>query len=406
MPLRVTALAPGPFMRQHLLDVGGMDYVQAIFRSYKAHLRAAGVKHLPSRKAMDIYIWICNKLGLIVFDHAEASGLWNGVTVPPEGYVRESRPQAPSPRHYYRIAKPDATQWEKLGMSYRLWKGLPKPVRKPRVKAPVEPIPPPIVEAAPAEPRKPGRPRKTPLEVPATAPPPAPAPSIDDVISNLQGIPDETKKAVTLRRLEAAIERLTPQQVDAIEGLDEVKKAMVDYTFIKKPGMTPEEFVEEKQAAWTEIEEALEALSGEEAPTLPPAPTPAPTPTRAPARRPRATPAVDIAVYEQRYTDIRDQAIALADNPTIETLDTFRERLQALLVEVNNVQARAKGPAGERLGAMGSRLADGLRDIETAIILAGGLARETLITRRRSLQRGVQTAVNVLMTNLPPLSEF
>ncbi|KKM22503.1 hypothetical protein LCGC14_1624740, partial [marine sediment metagenome] len=105
MPLRLTAKGPGEFMRDHLVDAGGMDYPQSIHKAYKAYLRDRGFRNGASRASMSKYIWLANQLGLIAFDHAEPPEYWNavedGVEVPPE-YVRESRPHAPSPRHYYR----------------------------------------------------------------------------------------------------------------------------------------------------------------------------------------------------------------------------------------------------------------------------------------------------------------
>jgi len=158
-------------MRQHLVDVGGMDFVQGIFKQYKNHLKSAGIKPLPSRGAMDKYIWMANKLGLIVFDHAAEVAYWDGLqdgVEPAPGYIRESRPQAPSPRHYYRIINPQDPRWDNLEGSYRVSVGLPRvAVRKPK---PVVEAPAPPVEVAPP-PRKPGRPPKVaPIEV---APKPA-----------------------------------------------------------------------------------------------------------------------------------------------------------------------------------------------------------------------------------------
>ena len=162
MPVRVLAKPPGEFMRDHMVAAGGMDYPQAMFKAYKAHLKSVGLKDGCSRESWSRYIWLANRLGLIVFDHAEASAYWNGVVDGvdvPTGYERESRPQAPSPRHYYKITDPTDGRWIRLEASYRESIGFevpppaPRPVPKPPKvkKAPPKPKPPP----EPKPPRKP-----------------------------------------------------------------------------------------------------------------------------------------------------------------------------------------------------------------------------------------------------------
>ncbi len=136
MPLRLTAKGPGEFIRDHLVDAGGMDYPQSIHRAYKAYLRDRGFRNGASRASVSKYIWLANKLGLVAFDHAEAVEYWNGVVdgaEPLPEYVRESRPHAPSPRHYYRILDPADPRWIRLEASYRESIGLEVPaVPKPR----------------------------------------------------------------------------------------------------------------------------------------------------------------------------------------------------------------------------------------------------------------------------------
>jgi len=161
MPIRVRAKPPGEFIRDHLVSVGGIDYPQSIHRAYKAYLKAQGFKNGASRGTMSKYIWLANKMGLIQFDHAEASAYWNaiedGVEVPAD-YVRESRPQAPSPRHYYRIIDPTDDRWIRLEASYRESIGIEVPPMMPR-----PPIRPPKVEKPPPKlkpPPKPKPPRK------------------------------------------------------------------------------------------------------------------------------------------------------------------------------------------------------------------------------------------------------
>lgn len=165
MPVRVRALPPGEFIRDHLVDVGGVDFVQSIYNAYKDYLKAQGLRDGISRATMSNYIYLANRLGLVVFDHAEASERWgsviDGVTVP-RGYVREARPQAPSPRHYYRIVDPADPRWVRLQASYRQSIGLPVPPMFPRV--PIRPpAPPPSVEEVPP-------PKKPPVKKPPRKP--------------------------------------------------------------------------------------------------------------------------------------------------------------------------------------------------------------------------------------------
>jgi hypothetical protein len=136
MPVRVKAKPPGEFIRDHLVDVGGVDYVQGIHREYKKYLKAQGLDHTSCRETMSKYIWLAKKLGLVVFDHAETPAYWDavveGVRVP-ANYNPGGRPRAPSPRHYYRIVNEDLDIWLRLEASYRESIGIPVPPPFPRV---------------------------------------------------------------------------------------------------------------------------------------------------------------------------------------------------------------------------------------------------------------------------------
>jgi len=183
MPVRVRAIPPGEFIRNHLRDVGGVDYVQATFRAYKSYLLASGMRNGTSRETMSKYFWLANKLGLIVFDHAEPSAYWNaqvdGVRVT-KAYRRESRPRAPSPRHYYRLIDENDPRWIRLEASYRESIGIPVPPPFPRVPwvpMPVEyPIPteelvvaPPPAPPAPPPPKKPRKVKAVKVKKPTPA---------------------------------------------------------------------------------------------------------------------------------------------------------------------------------------------------------------------------------------------
>lgn len=160
MPVRALAKPPGEFMRDHLLAAGGMDYPQAMYKAYKEHLKSAGLKDGCSRSSWSRYIWLANRIGLIEFDHAEAPAFWDGIVDGVEvtpSYERERRPQAPSPRHYYRILDPNDPRWIRLEASYRESIGfeVPPPAPRPTPKPPKEKKPAP--KPKPKAKKKPSR---------------------------------------------------------------------------------------------------------------------------------------------------------------------------------------------------------------------------------------------------------
>ena len=152
MPVRVRAKPPGEFIRDHMVDVGGMDYPQSIFNAYKLYLKTQGLKDGLTRATMSHYIYLANRIGLIEFDHAESPSRWDGLEngfEVPDGYKRERRPFAPSPRHYYRIVAPTDDRWIRLEASYREGIGLEVGPMAPR-----PPIRPPAAEEAAPPPKK------------------------------------------------------------------------------------------------------------------------------------------------------------------------------------------------------------------------------------------------------------
>lgn len=172
MPVRVRAKAPGEFIRDHLVSVGGVDYPQAIHRAYKAYLKEQGIKNGTSRDTMSTYIWRAKQMELIVFDHADEPAYWNGVpdgVEVPENYVPEPRPLAPSPRHYYRIVDSEDPRWVRLETSYRESIGIEAP--PPFQRAAVVPAPPKVEKKPPKKPAPP-KPKKVPRVVTPKPPPP------------------------------------------------------------------------------------------------------------------------------------------------------------------------------------------------------------------------------------------
>lgn len=215
MPIRVMALPPGEFIRRHLVDMGGMDYVQAIHKAYKAHLRAQGLKDQACRASMSVYIWQAHQIGLIVFDHASPPERWgaieDGVSVHP-GYVRESRPYAPSPRHYYRIVDPTDPRWVRLGASYRESIGLP-------VVPPAVPRPPPVARV-PRVPKPPKPPK----------PPKVPKPLKPPKVPKVPKVPRVPVSAAPYEARALEIAALVEQlpAAPSLEAIGEIENLLVD----------------------------------------------------------------------------------------------------------------------------------------------------------------------------------
>jgi hypothetical protein len=256
MPVRVRAKPPGEFIRDHLVDVGGVDYPQSIHRAYKAYLRVSGLKNTSSRATMSKYIWLARKLGLIVFDHAEAPAYWDAVA---EGvqvsssYQPESRPQAPSPRHYYRLVDATDPRWIRLEASYRQSIGIEVPPPFPRV--PYIPPAEPEEEVAPArrrrapKPAKPKKPKaaKVKKPTPAATAQAAAAPYEARILQAAQAL-DELEKNPTPALIEGLEEELLSIGEDAVEeavgkrGLVRerligigtlMRRALADYPLVK-----------------------------------------------------------------------------------------------------------------------------------------------------------------------------
>ena len=70
MPVRLNAKDPGEFIRDHLQEVGGRDFVGAIYQAYKNHLRGAGARKLPCRTTFHTYVWLLKETGAITFGGA------------------------------------------------------------------------------------------------------------------------------------------------------------------------------------------------------------------------------------------------------------------------------------------------------------------------------------------------
>ena len=112
------------------------------------------------------------------------------------------------------------------------------------------------------------------------------------VIESVQEATDETRKADSIRRIERILARISTEILDReiITGLDDLQDAIEEYKGIERAGLTPEEYQEEKEAAFEAIaeavdgldidEDAFESLEEEEIEKPPPVKLPAPNELR------------------------------------------------------------------------------------------------------------------------------
>ena len=150
MPTRRNAKGPGEFIRDHLQDSGGRDYVGGIYKAYKAHLRRAGVRKLPCRPTFHTYIWMLKETGAIIFDGAEAISF--GISQPevlPVDYAPACGMSAP--RHYYRVVDLQHRAFISPKGVWMEQRGLAPPVaRRPTPRIPVVPERVSVVPSPPA----------------------------------------------------------------------------------------------------------------------------------------------------------------------------------------------------------------------------------------------------------------
>ena len=75
--------------------------------------------------------------------------------------------------------------------------------------------------------------------------------------SPLSGILDEEKKTESIKNLEKVMSGL---DYDTYEGIEDVEGAIEEYRGIEKSGLSPEEYRDEKEAAFNAIEDAIESV--------------------------------------------------------------------------------------------------------------------------------------------------
>ncbi len=364
MPLRSNVLSPGAFIRQHLVDRGGVDFVQGIYKSYRQHLKSAGIRNPASRQAFSVYIWTANKMGLIVFDHAAAVTRWDGVEndlEPSAGYVRESRPQAPSPRHYYRLVNAQDPRWSSIQGSYRESIGLPRVApQKPRAEVPVMAAPvaelpvelPVEIPIAGLKPARRGRPKITPAvpEAPprrrgrpkVTAAPPTTAEEI------LKAAEAEEQKALDLRAKAAKARKVKP-----------VKAAPVRK--VKPP----------------------EIPSVEAAPPAPEAEPP------------------DIYWTQQPIEKLRNMALALQQTPTASGAESLRREMVRFNADLSSALRRLTGKQREPLTKIQEKLSSAMSDLQNATAAMARVQQPGLLANEMKI--ALQEAQAFLSLVLPHL---
>ena len=82
------------------------------------------------------------------------------------------------------------------------------------------------------------------------------------VIESVQKAIDETRKADSIRRIERILDRSEVERF--VTGSDDLREAIADYKGIEREGLTPEEYQEEKEAAFEAIAEAVDGLDIDE----------------------------------------------------------------------------------------------------------------------------------------------
>lgn len=152
MPIRLNALPPGEFVRSYLVErPGRRDYVGAMFRAYKEHLRDQGTVKILCRQTFHGYIWLLKEVGALAFDGAEAIAFGEEpAEALPADYVPACA--SPAPRHFYVLTDPQHPGFDNPRGAWNQQQGG-------------------VAVAAP-----PRRPRRPPTRI-SPAPPPAPAPT-------------------------------------------------------------------------------------------------------------------------------------------------------------------------------------------------------------------------------------
>lgn len=355
---RLAAKGPGEFTRDHLLSVGGEDYVGGIFRAYKTHLKEAGYQRLPSRASFGSLIWILAKLGAITFSRAEEisneTAVWIGQPDIPQGYAPACG--MPAPRHYYRIVDPQHLAFSKPQLTYRAARGLEAPpTPRPRiVRTPPPPPPPPVeVVVAPSDVQN----------------------QWEDLKTRIQGWTRPRPQDATrfLERFEAE------HGIDLRDQLD----LLGDYEGLERSDFeSTEEFREARAEAWQEFVDRLDEVELEEEEEAEPA---------APVRRPRGprvereAPARTLQARLEEYARGFIPRIAfLQEHPEEGELAQLEEDMLGFINRVLDAVETTPRPQQEAILAISNRLATAAEEFEVA---RSALAQGSLTDYSAALER-------------------
>jgi hypothetical protein len=101
---------------------------------------------------------------------------------------------------------------------------------------------------SPGKPVRPKPPTKSPTKTPSF--------DIEELKSRLNGIMNEEKKAQSIKALEKTLAGVDEDKVD----ISDLEEAIQQYKDVTREGLTPEEYNDEKQTAFENIQEQIEAL--------------------------------------------------------------------------------------------------------------------------------------------------
>lgn len=394
--MRVRALAPGPFIRDHLVAVGGMDYVGAIHKAYKRYLRGQGVVHLPSKLTTNTYIWLANKLVLIVFDHAEPAGRWadqqvtDGALV---GYVRQPRPLAPSPRHYYRIVKPEDPRWTRLETSYRASLGYEVPPAR---------VPVPVVESRAPEPEaaaaRPELEAPKPIKEPKPRAARKPKPRAEVSPSTIRDKWRTRRQPSTDVQVLEDLDKLDALEIDTVEA----RSALEEYVSVEREAFESKaEYQEERDDTWQTFLATLDDLVEEVEGQVPA------KPIVARKAKPKALgPEADVlATYRNRIAGVipdldtlsgirwDNEVAAAGGGPLAENVIT---RMRSLYAEVYAQAERTTGNVHNQLVSLQQKLSLALEKAASLGEAVKGLRAEKLPRRREILARAIPKTIKVI----------
>ena len=88
----------------------------------------------------------------------------------------------------------------------------------------------------------------------------------NEVIDSVLKAIDETKKSDSIKRIERILSQIDPKilEHEVITDLGVLREAIADYKGIERAGLTPEEYIEEKESAFEAVDAAAQELDIDE----------------------------------------------------------------------------------------------------------------------------------------------